>query len=47
MLQLSFVNFRKDSFLLVEGKAVSDRFYIIQSGRVRCYKEVMGLFRSA
>lgn len=41
MLQLSFVNFRKDSFLLVEGKAVSDRFYIIQSGRVRCYKEVM------
>ena len=41
MLQLSFVNFRKDSFLLVEGKAVSDRFYIIQSGRVRCFKEVM------
>ncbi len=41
MLQLSFVNFRKDSFLLVEGKAVSDRFYIIQVGRVRCFKEVM------
>ena len=38
MLQLSFVNFRKDSFLLVEGKANSDRFYIIQSGKVRCVK---------
>ena len=41
MLQLSFVNFRKDSFLLVEGKTLSDRFYIIQSGRVRCFKEIM------
>ena len=41
MLQLSFVNFRKDSFLLVEGKSVSDVFYIIQVGQVRCFKEVM------
>lgn len=38
MLQLSFVNFRKGSYLVVEGKAESDRFYIIQSGNVRCYK---------
>jgi len=35
---LSFVNFRKGSYLVVEGKAESDRFYIIQSGSVRCYK---------
>jgi CRP-like cAMP-binding protein len=32
------VNFRKDSYLVVEGKAESDRFFIIQSGKVRCYK---------
>lgn len=36
MLQLTFVNFRKGSYLLVEGKAESDRFYIIQSGHVKC-----------
>ncbi|MFA6937638.1 MAG: cyclic nucleotide-binding domain-containing protein [Treponema sp.] len=39
MLQLSFVNFRKDSYMVVEGKSESDRFYIIQSGRVRCHHE--------
>jgi len=33
------VNFRRDSYLVVEGKAESDRFYIIQSGRVRCHRE--------
>jgi len=38
LLQLSFVNFRKGSYLVVEGKADSDRFFIIQSGNVRCYK---------
>ncbi|MFC2477476.1 MAG: Crp/Fnr family transcriptional regulator, partial [Treponema socranskii subsp. buccale] len=38
MLQLSFVNFRKGSYLVVEGKAESDRFFIIQSGNVRCFK---------
>lgn len=37
MLQLSFVSFRKDTYLVVEGKAESDRFYIIQSGQVRCF----------
>lgn len=38
MLQLSFVNFKKGTFLLIEGKAESDRFFIIQSGNVRCFK---------
>lgn len=38
MLQLSFVNFRKGSYLLVEGNASGDKFFIIQSGKVRCYK---------
>lgn len=40
MLQLSFVNFRKDSFIIVEGKAESENFYIIQSGQVRTFREV-------
>ncbi len=39
MLQLSFVNFRRDSYLFVEGKENNDHFYIIQSGKVRCFKQ--------
>ena len=39
MLQLAFVNFRKGSYILVEGKAESDRFYIIQGGKVQITKE--------
>jgi len=39
VLQLSFVNFRKDSYLFVEGKENNDHFYIIQSGKVRCFKQ--------
>lgn len=39
MLQLAFVNFRKGSYILVEGKAESDRFYIIQGGKVQINKE--------
>ena len=35
MLQLSFVNFRKDTYILVEGKEDADVFYIIQSGHVK------------
>ena len=35
MLQLSFVNFKKDTYVLVEGKENPDRFYIIQSGHVK------------
>lgn len=38
MLQLQFANFRKDSYLFVEGKEDNDHFYIIQSGKVRCFK---------
>lgn len=38
MLQLQIVNFRKDSYILVEGKENTDRFYIIQSGKVRTFK---------
>lgn len=37
-MQLSFVNFRKGSYLVVEGKADTNRFFIIQSGQVRCIK---------
>ena len=40
MLQLSFVNFRKDSFLIVEGQAETENFYIIQSGKVRTYRDI-------
>lgn len=40
MLQLSFVNFRRGSYLVVEGKADYNRFYIIQNGRVGIKKEV-------
>lgn len=39
MLQLAFANFRKGSYILVEGKVESDRFYIIQGGKVQISKE--------
>jgi CRP-like cAMP-binding protein len=39
-LQLSFVNFKKDSYIIVEGKQNADRFYIIRTGKVRVAKEV-------
>ena len=39
-LQLSFVNFKKDSYIIVEGKQNADRFFIIRSGKVRISKEV-------
>lgn len=39
-LQLAFVNFKKDSYIIVEGKQNADRFYIIRSGKVRISKEV-------
>jgi CRP-like cAMP-binding protein len=35
---LSFVNFRKGSYILVEGKNDSDKFYIIKTGNVKCFK---------
>ena len=39
-LQLSFVNFKKDSYIVVEGKQNSDRFFIIHQGKVGISKEV-------
>ena len=36
MLQLQFVEFKKGSYVLVDGADTNDRFYIIQSGRVIC-----------
>lgn len=39
MLQLSLVNFRKGSYILVEGKSESDRFFIIQRGQAQCIRE--------
>jgi CRP-like cAMP-binding protein len=39
-LQLTFVNFAKDSYIIVEGKRNADRFFIIRSGKVRLSKEV-------
>jgi len=39
-LQLSFVNFKKDSYIVVEGKQNADRFFIINQGKVGISKEV-------
>jgi len=39
-LQLSFVSFKKGSFIVVEGKQNADRFFIIHQGKVRISKEV-------
>src|SRR5215469_7587399 len=38
-LQLAFINFSKDSYIIVEGKRNADRFFIIRSGSVRLSKE--------
>ena len=38
-LQLSIVNFKKNSYIIVEGKQNASFFYIIRSGRVRISKE--------
>lgn len=39
-LQLTFVNYRKNSYIVVEGKQNSDRFFIIRQGKVQISKEV-------
>jgi CRP-like cAMP-binding protein len=39
-LQLTFLNFTKDSYIIVEGKRNADRFFIIRSGKVKLSKEV-------
>lgn len=43
MLQLSLVNFSKNSYLIVEGKPNSDRFYIIRTGTVTCVRSRPGV----
>lgn len=40
MLQLSIVHFKKGSYLFVEGNPESDRFYILQKGFVRTFKDL-------
>lgn len=39
MLQLSFVHFKQGSYILIEGKSDTDRFFIIQSGQVKIAKQ--------
>jgi len=39
-LQLAFVNFAANAYVIVEGKRNADRFFIIRSGKVRLSKEV-------
>ncbi len=41
LLQLSFVNFRKDTYILIEGKEIADCFYIIQSGHVKVFHQTL------
>jgi len=38
-VQLSIMQFKKDSYINVEGKQDADRFYIIKSGKVQISKE--------
>lgn len=38
--QLEFLNFKKDSFIVVEGDQKADRFFIIRQGSVRLLKEL-------
>jgi CRP-like cAMP-binding protein len=39
-LQLAIVNFKKGSYIIVEGKQNADNFYIIQNGKIKLTKEV-------
>jgi CRP-like cAMP-binding protein len=39
-LQLAFVNFKRDAYIVIEGKQNADRFFIIHQGKVRISKEV-------
>ena len=39
MLQLAFVNFKQNSYIQVEGTPATSCFYIIQSGKIRCFHE--------
>jgi CRP-like cAMP-binding protein len=39
-LQLTFVNFSKGSYIIVEGKLNADRFFIIRTGKVGISKDI-------
>ena len=39
-LHLTFVSFKKDSYIVVEGKQNADRFFIIRDGKVRISKSL-------
>jgi len=39
--QLEFVNYKKDTYIIVEGQQNADCFFIIQQGKVRISKEAM------
>jgi CRP-like cAMP-binding protein len=39
-LQLSIVNFKQGSYIIVEGKQKADHFYIIRNGKIRLTKDV-------
>ncbi len=47
MLQLTFVNFKTNSYVLVEGAPVKPYFLIIQKGKVRCFHEARVLGSSS
>jgi CRP-like cAMP-binding protein len=40
LLQLSFVSYKKDAYIVVEGKPNADRFFIIREGKVRLSKDI-------
>jgi CRP-like cAMP-binding protein len=40
MLQLAFISFKKDSYIVVEGKQGANQFFIIREGKVRISKAV-------
>lgn len=40
MLQLSFVNFKANTYITIEGTTATDRFFIIQSGQVCVYRSL-------
>lgn len=40
MVQLSTIRFQKGSYLLIEGKADNERFFIIQQGSVKIFHEI-------
>jgi CRP-like cAMP-binding protein len=39
--QLTHLNYKKDAYIIVEGKQKADFFFIIQQGMVRVFKEAM------